>query len=185
MERSIAYLEHPGKRNTSQTLGLARQRASELNVRTVVLASTTGFTAQRALTEFDGLPVRLVAVGWDRRDFDPQVLAEYEARGHHVLFAAEVAATYPEVVANAYRKVCEGLKVIMEIVALAVDAGVLQSGEEVIAVAGTGPIAFPAGGGADTAAVVVAAPSAEHAPEYQLPAKEERRRVREFLCMPR
>jgi uncharacterized protein len=185
MERPVFYFETAGKHNTAATLELAHQRALELNVRCLIVASTGGFTARRALTEVGESGIGLVVVGTNRGEFDPDLIDEIEDRGGHVLFADEWDYTYPDVVANAYRKLCEGLKVVMEIAAIAVDAGTIEAGEEVVVVGGTGPLAFPGGGGADTAVVLNAGPSREHALDYPLPIKQQRRRVCEILCMPR
>ena len=185
MERTIVYFDQLGKQNTDVTLRLAYNRAAELGVKNVIVASTTGFTARRARTEFEGSGITLTIVGVSRDEFDPELIEELETLGHNVLLTDEHTHTYPEIVANAYRKLCEGLKVIMQIASIAVDAGIVAEGEEIVAIAGTGPIAFPPGGGADTAAIITPGPSSEHGEEYAIPAKPARRRVREILCMPR
>ena len=185
MERSIVYFDQLGKQNTDATLRLAHNKATELGVKNVVVASTAGFTARRALTEIEGSGITLTAVGMSRDEFGPELIEELEALGHSVLLTDECTHTYPEIVANAYRKLCEGLKVIMQIASIAVDAGIVAEGEEIVAIAGTGSIGFPPGGGADTAVVITPGPSSEHGEEYAVPAKPERRRAREILCMPR
>ena len=48
------YFDKPGKENTQQALKLAAERAGELNIAEVVVASTTGFTAYQAVEIFDG-----------------------------------------------------------------------------------------------------------------------------------
>ena len=185
MKRSIVYFDQLGKENTAETLSLARGRAIELGVKNVVVASSTGFTARRALEEFDGSDIPLTVVGHHRSEFDAELIEELRSGGNHVLFTSEVEYHYPTAVVNAFRKVCEGLKVIMEICSVAVDAGIVAEGEEIVAIAGTGPLAFPAGGGADTAAVISPGPISEHGPNFEVPPKPERRRVREILCKPR
>ena len=40
METKIVYYENPGDVNTDTTLALARQRAKELGIKTVIVAST-------------------------------------------------------------------------------------------------------------------------------------------------
>ena len=64
------------------------------------------------------------------------------------------------------------------------DAGLVAEGACVIAVAGTGPVAFPEGGGADTALVMSALGSARYGEEEDIPRKEERRAIHEILCKP-
>jgi uncharacterized protein len=185
MKGTIECFEDIGKVNTAETVCLARQRAIELGVTHIVVASTSGFTAREALTVFGEDDVMLTIVGISSDLFDAAVTQKLQSRGHCVLFSTEIDYTYPEIVVNAYRKICEGMKVTVEIASIAVDAGCIATGEMAIAIAGTGTIAFPAGGGADTAIVITPGPSAEHGASYQVPPKPERRRVREIVCMPR
>src|SRR5512142_3370550 len=62
----ITYFDSPGEQNTEACLDLARARADELGIDTVVVASTRGETAMAAAAVFAGK--RLVAVthayGW-------------------------------------------------------------------------------------------------------------------------
>ena len=48
------YFDKPGKDNTDQTLKLAAERASELGLDEVVVATTTGRTAYKAMEAFKG-----------------------------------------------------------------------------------------------------------------------------------
>ena len=76
---------------------------------------------------------------------------------------------YPgEIVAHSLRILGQGLKVCVEIAAMATDAGLLPYGEEVVAVGGSGR-------GADTVCVLLPAHG------HDLFACQ----VREILCMPR
>ena len=54
------YFDKPGKDNTDQTLKLAAERADELGINEVVVATTTGRTAYKAMEVFAGK--RLTAV---------------------------------------------------------------------------------------------------------------------------
>jgi hypothetical protein len=58
------YFDKPGKDNTDPTLDptleLAAQRAKALGINEVVVASTTGFTAYRAIEIFDGPRITVV-----------------------------------------------------------------------------------------------------------------------------
>ena len=62
MEGRILYFEKPGKQNTETTLRLARNRAEELGVLQVVLASTHGYTALQAAEVFRDSGIQLIAV---------------------------------------------------------------------------------------------------------------------------
>jgi len=87
------------------------------------------------------------------------------------LYGSNIATT----MANLLRCFCQGVKVCFEIVLMATDAGLLASGEKVIAIAGTasGSIAGTASG-SDTALVMQAATS-QHL---------KRLRVNEIICKP-
>ncbi len=61
MERKIVYFENTGRENTEETLRIARERAEELGIRTIVVASTRGITAARAVEVFEGV-AKVVAV---------------------------------------------------------------------------------------------------------------------------
>ncbi len=64
----------------------------------------------------------------------------------------EIILRASRLIATLLRTFCQGIKVCVEIVLMACDGGLVESGEKVIAVAGTGA-------GADTAIVVTEAPS--------------------------
>ena len=53
MELETTYFENPGKANTEEVLRIVRQRANELGIKTIVVASTVGGTAVKAM---DALP---------------------------------------------------------------------------------------------------------------------------------
>jgi hypothetical protein len=147
VERTTEYFEEPGRNNTDRTLSLARQRAEEAGIGVLVLASTRGYTAERALALCAGR--KLIVVGIQRERFDRNVSAELEDAGN-LIFAAEVEYTYPAEMQRAFRRFGQGTKVAVEVVVCAVQAGLVEVGARVIAVGGSG-------GGADTALVVRAA----------------------------
>ena len=55
MEAKAVYFDNPGVENTDQTLKLARERAQQLGIKTVLVASTTGRTAVKAIDVFKGI----------------------------------------------------------------------------------------------------------------------------------
>ena len=60
METKTVYFEKPGVENTDAVFTLARQRAKELGIKTVLVASTTGSTAVKAVDFFKGLRVVVI-----------------------------------------------------------------------------------------------------------------------------
>ena len=164
MEEKIVYFETTGKENTPAVLGLVRERAQARGISKVVLASTRGDTARVALDAFAGSDIRLVVIphqfGFGEKQRFPGDLAkEIEAKGHRVHFGTMLFHTddfygvrAPRLMAAVLRTFCQGIKVCVEIILMGCDGGLIEQGEKVIAVAGTGT-------GADTAVVATSAPS--------------------------
>ena len=180
MERPVTYFETLGPENTDVTFRLARERAHELGVRKIVIASTTGATARKALDYFrdDGVQLVIIPHQWDfHREVNPfpaDLAATLREAGHVVHFGTMLFHTgelfgspVPQLMADLLRCFCQGFKVCFEIVLMATDAGHVKSGEQVIAIAGTGR-------GSDTALVLQAA-SSQHLKKL---------RVNEILAKP-
>ncbi|MDI7276724.1 MAG: pyruvate kinase alpha/beta domain-containing protein [Anaerolineae bacterium] len=184
MESRILYFESPGKANTEATLRAARQRAEELGIRQVVVASTHGYTAKEALAAFAGLDVRLIAVticaafddqGWtmtaaERSELEAlgiEVLTGLHSLGDDVSEAFSKSAPN-RVVRETLYCFCQGMKVAVEVAVMAADAGLLDMSQEAIAIAGSSE-------GADTAIVVK--------PAYARKFKQFE--IREILAKPR
>jgi hypothetical protein len=62
VKRTTVYFEKPGKENTEETLKIALEAAKERGIDTVLVSSTTGWTALEALRVFDGSGLKLVVV---------------------------------------------------------------------------------------------------------------------------
>ncbi len=75
MERSITYFEKPGDANTDKTLELAKARAKELGIKTIVVATTTGNTAVKTVNVFEGYKVVAVTHVAGFRDPNSQELS--------------------------------------------------------------------------------------------------------------
>jgi hypothetical protein len=165
--KTIAYYEKVESRNTDETLRIAHERALELGIRDVVVASSHGETALKAAKIFNTKKFSIVAVticegyrseGWtmtpdERRklqDKGIKVLTGIHALGDDVDSAfteKRGGTTINEAVRETLYRFCQGMKVAVEIVLMAADAGLIPVDKEVIAIAGTGK-------GADTAIVV-------------------------------
>ncbi len=180
MERTTVYFEEVGPENTREVFRLVEERLEALAIGKVVLASTTGETARQALEFFKDKGVKLVVVphqyDFIRKEnpFPPDLVEALRQAGHEVHFATMLFHTdslygtgNPTLIANVLRCFSQGVKVCFEIVLMATDAGLLERGETVIAVAGTGR-------GSDTALVMQAA-SSQHM---------NRLRVNEIICKP-
>ncbi len=194
MEAKTIYFEKPGGENTDAAFALARQRAGELGIKTIVVASTSGKTAVKAMDAFQGLRVIVVThcAGFhepDTQEFTEENRKIVESQGGIMLTAAhafggisrafrqseipQAPATYVvgDLIASTLKVFSNGMKVACEIAVMAADAGLVRTDEEVIAIAGTGAI----GGGSDT--VIVVQPNNAHR-FFDL-------RVKELICKPR
>jgi hypothetical protein len=147
MQRAIEYFEGRGQANTERVLELACQRAREAGIQHVILASTRGYTAGKALEICPGLD--LVAVGIGRDSFPTDQAESFQQTGK-LIFAREINYDYPSDMQSAFRRFGQGTKVAVEVVVCAVQAGFVEQGERVIGIGGSSR-------GADTALVVDAA----------------------------
>jgi len=194
MESKTVYFDEPGAVNTTETLRLARQRADELGIKTMLVASTSGETAVKAMDVFQGLRVVVVShstgfIEANMQEFTEENRKIVESKGSTILTAAHAFggicramrqgevppfnATYVvgDIIAHTLRLFGNGVKVACEISLMAADAGLVRTDEEVIAIAGTGR----AGRGSDTAVVL----KPDHAHHFfDL-------RVKEIICKPR
>ncbi|UCF99746.1 MAG: hypothetical protein JSV89_09450 [Spirochaetaceae bacterium] len=185
MEANITYFEKRGKQNTEETLRLTRKRAEELGIKQVVLASTHGYTALQAAEIFKGTDIELIAVsistafdreGWtmsaeERRRVEQagvRVLTTIHGLGDGVAEGLYGEHTPGSAVAYTLRLFSQGMKVAVEVAIMALEAGLVQAGREIVVIGGTDE-------GCDTAIVV--------RPSYARKIKEFR--ICEILCKPR
>jgi len=61
MEAKIVYFPEPGPQNTEEVLRIANNRAKELGIKTIVVASTRGQTGARATEVFSGIKLVVVS----------------------------------------------------------------------------------------------------------------------------
>ena len=185
MESKITYFEQPGRENTEEVLRIARQRAEELGIKTIVVASTSGDTAVKAMDALEGLKVIIVTHVTGMRAPDTQEFTEenrktVEDKGGIVVTAAHAFAGLSramrykhdmyllgEIVADTLRIFGHGTKVACEVAVMAADAGLVRTDEDVIAIGGSAR-------GADTA-VVLKPVNTHHFFDLK---------VREILCKP-
>ena len=144
MQRTIEYFESRGPENTDRTLELAYQYAQQEGIKTLVMACTRGYTCGRALELCPGL--NLIAVGIGRDRFPEAEIARFQETGS-VIFSREIESDYPADMQTAFRRFGQGAKVAVQVVVLAVQAGLVDEGETVIGIGGSSQ-------GSDTALVI-------------------------------
>ena len=186
MEIQSVYFLEPGSVNTEKTLEVAKKRAEELGIKTIVVASTSGETGLKAVKTFANYKVVVVThtTGFqtpDSQELTPQNRAKMLKKGGLILTATHAFGgvgravrrklnTYQvdEIIAHTLRAFGQGMKVACEITLMATDAGLIRTDEEVISIGGTAS-------GADTALVVKPAHTHDF---FKL-------KVKEVLCKPR
>lgn len=164
MENNILYFEKTDSANTDTVLQLVKENLeTHKNISKIVLASTTGNTAKKAINYFENTDVKLIVIphqydfGTKTNRFSKELTEEIRSSGHEVHFGSMLFhldklfdTAIPSVIADFLRCFSEGFKVCYEIVLMATDAGLIDTGEQIIAIAGTGL-------GADTALIMQAA----------------------------
>ena len=166
MEIRTLLFDRAGPHNTDATLQIALERAQALGIKQAVVASSHGETARKAARLFAVGGIKVIAVsichgfeseGWcmtpeERREVERmgvQVVTGIHALGDGVgaAFTEKNGGRTPEeFVRETLYRFGQGMKVAVECLLMAADAGLLAMREEVIAIGGTGS-------GADTAIV--------------------------------
>lgn len=180
----MILFEKNGNQNTQETAEIALKKAKESGIKHLVVASCSGETVKRFLSS--GLNIVCVThqvgfnnPGEDEMSGETRLFLQNEGikvlTTTHLLAGVDRAlrfkfqGIYPaEIIASTLRMFGQGVKVSLEVSVMALDAGLIPHGEEIIAVAGTGV-------GADTAMILTPAHSA-----YIFDSN-----IKEILCMPR
>ena len=187
IEGKTCYFETPGKENTPKTLELSIEAAKKLESKTILLSSTTGYSADMALDMIED-DLKLVVVGHSygfkepgKNEMDQKTISRLRAKknaeilfathgfsGIEKSFSAKYGGVYPHrMVADTLRIFSQGTKVLFEDMIMAADAGLIPIHEEIVSVGGTGR-------GLDTAMVV----KTVHAGEFFNTA------VKRIICFP-
>jgi hypothetical protein len=190
-QKNIWYFNKPGEANTADAARFAIERAKELRIKTILVASTSGSTAEILFNAMKGSGLTLVVVShvmgfakpgeWE---FSAEIADRLRGQGvkivtgTHALSGLERAisrspkiggGSRSDAIAESLRRtVAVGLKVAVECVLIAADQGAIGISDEVLAVGGTAT-------GADTVCVIKPAHTSNF---FDL-------QVREIVAMPR
>jgi len=188
MELKTWIFEEKGPANTDATLQIAAQRSQVLGIKQIVVASSHGDTARKAHAIFAPLGARVIAVtichSWENKGWTMSAKTKAELAqmgiivhtGIHALgdgvgsaFTEKHGGRAPEeIVRDTLYCFSQGMKVAVECLLMAADAGLLDMKHEAIAIAGTDS-------GADTAIICQ--------PAY--PRTFHQLQIREVLAKPR
>ncbi len=156
------YFNHAGRENTKRTLEIAAQRAEELKIENVLVASTSGETGWLAAQLISCANVIVVthSTGFlkpDHQQLQPELKRQIEEAGARILTCQHAMGgvgravrkklgTYEleEIMAYTLRIFGEGTKVAVEIALMSADAGLVSTQFPCISIGGTSE-------GADTA----------------------------------
>lgn len=177
MKSEISYFEKGGDDNISEVLEIAVRRFWQADIDAVVIASTFGKTAMLAADVFADTNAHLIIVG-EVLDGEQSPAADVckilSEKGHQMIWGLPMEAMSkfcwndtPSLIADAFKRVSEGFKVVCEIVLIATSSGYFKPGQKVISIAGTH-------NGADTA-IVARTGGYDTFKEFQ---------VHEILCKP-
>jgi hypothetical protein len=180
------HWDQAGAINTEGTIQLAINRAIELGIRHLVVASCSGENIKKILEKNTNLNIVGVThhVGFAGPGVDEMsshTREELQARGVKLLTTTHLLAgvdrairtkfggVYPaEIMAQTLRIFGQGVKVAVEIASMALDAGLIPYGEDIVSIGGSAQ-------GADAALLIRPAHSNKF---FQT-------EVREIICMPR
>ncbi|AZR73102.1 hypothetical protein BBF96_06715 [Anoxybacter fermentans] len=179
------YWDKAGQENTEKTINLAVKRAKELGIEDFVVASNTGQTVLKLLEHsVNNIVCVTHQVGFRNPGEDEmgfEMRERLQKAGVKILTTTHLFAgvdralryqfggLYPaEIIAMSLRMLGQGVKVGVEIAVMALDAGLIPYGKDVIAIGGTGQ-------GADTAILIK--------PEHS--AKIFKTQIKEIICKPK
>jgi len=194
---NIFYFDVCGQINTEKTLELAIQRAHELDIKKLVVASETGLSALKAVEMLRGSGINLIVVtsaagtkientviGNLRVGIsDKEIWSQLAKSGARIVRATDPlynigaalehrgVPTLATLIRMCLRMISSGTAVCVTAVLMATDNGVLAEGEEVVSVAGSWV-------GLDTALVVRATNSVKLLKAGVM-------QIREIVCKPR
>lgn len=167
----FAIFKEGGRENTAEALRIAQKACKEWNISHMIVASTEGYTGLEAAKMLKDSGVKLVVIthnyGFKEPnvvELSPEARREIESLGATVYTGTMVLRnigtairelqgySQQDLIANTLRILGQGMKVCVEMVAMAADAGLVPHDRDVVVVAGTGR-------GADTVVVASAVPS--------------------------
>lgn len=157
MEKTVIYFEKPGRDNTDACLEVVKRALTQERYKHIVIASTTGETGLLFVRSLKEFRVNMVVITHSSGFKEPntieipdEIRRQIIAEGGKVFtgsmlthsletsLSSRFGGLYPTlIIAQSLRRFGEGPKVCCEIVMMAVDAGLIPEGEEVLAVAGT------------------------------------------------
>ena len=171
----VTYFENGGPHNTDKALEIAKRYVDEFSIKDIIIASTTGMTAEKALKIFPPSKYNTIIIthsyyfaGLDKKqEFPEELRVKLTAEGLKIFTTTHALAAVSrsfrislkqwmpvEIMAKYLREnFSQGVKVCMEIASMAADAGLISDiQKDVICIGGTGR-------GADTVCLIKSMPT--------------------------
>ncbi|MDL2270977.1 hypothetical protein LJC03_04140 [Methanobrevibacter sp. OttesenSCG-928-I08] len=154
MKKSITYFENPGKENTDELISCIKERLEGSNIKYVAIASSSGETAIKLAKEIKNVKIINVThfkgfSGENKSDISDEMIEKLEKEGVKTYFGAHAfsgacrgisnkygGSTPLDIVADTLRMFSHGIKVSCEISLMLADAGLVPTGEEILAIGG-------------------------------------------------
>lgn len=155
METKVVYFDEVGIDYTDEVLRLVKQRAAELGIKNILVASSKGDSGVKAVKALKGFSIIVVTSAAGIPEPNVIKLSEenrrkIESAGGKVLMAGHALSgvsramsdkfhtlQIADIISHTLRIFGQGIKVACEITLMATDAGLVRSNEPVISLAGT------------------------------------------------
>lgn len=172
IERVVTYFRDHGPENTEDVIQAVIRRVKEGDLKTVIVASTSGATGVRFAEALKGI-AEVIAVSYEA--MNPKNKREIVRLGAKALDETHLPLEAKEMedVKNSFYTLGQGFKVAVEVILIAADKASVPLYEDVIGVGGTDR-------GSDTAIVARATTSKDAFGED----KKNKLEIREIIAMP-
>lgn len=168
----ITYFRNYGPQNTDEVIKAVRKRVERNDIGAIVVASTSGTTGVKFLTELKNrVPVVVVShkeMQSSHKDHIIELGGKAVDKTHLPLHTEGM-----DDVRETFRTLGQGFKVAVEVILIAADKGLINPYQDVVGIGGTGT-------GADTALIARATPTKEIFNKNE----NKKLEIREILAMP-
>ena len=172
VERKVEYFMDPGSPNTEKVIEAVENRIISGDLKTIVVASTSGETAVNFAKKLKGVATVIAVSHGEMEPMHKRQIIEYGGKSVDKTHLALHGKGMDDVRKSFYT-FGQGFKVAVEVILIAADKGEISLYEDVIGVGGTGR-------GADTAIMARATTSRE----IFTSDKDRKLEIRELLAMP-
>ncbi len=185
--KETLYFEEYKRENTEKVLEQSIKKAEELSSRTLLLPSTTGYSAEMVLDMTEGKDLNVVIVGHNygfkepgKNEMEAKTIERIKKSNAQLLFTTHAFSAleksfskpyggmYPHrIIADTLRVFSQGTKVLMEDMVMAADAGMVPIHEWIVSTGGKGR-------GLDTSMII----KTVHSDEFF------KAKIKETICFP-